>query len=385
MNTELLGKVGKCFFLLVLFSCFTFLFGLPALSTFLQANVMTHTSVETFMVGAKRKALAPAITFCPRSRSTMKNKRSSGWKNTSAKDQHVLEYQCGTKEKTAENILECIKNKTFDLNETILSAEMGLSKQNNLLENSNWEWDVSNTDDGRCYTFDSSLWLEANIENGALFFKLNNSLDYIIHIHDPSFFLLTTNPLTIPKLKISLDPRNYGGSRFYYMNYIRLTKHVKMNQETSPCRAGSEYSFLKCLKTSVSNKVGCRQDWDRLTNKEIPKCKTADQLVANEAIFYRFGQMEQRELVETTKCALPCEYMEYEKQGEHFKHGQSFGLGVIFATTEVLIMEDILVYPFLSFMAEFGGALGLFLGFSLNMLWDFCNWTISATRVGIFK
>ena len=129
----------------------------------------------------------------------------------------------------------------------------------------------------------------------------------------------------------------------------------------------------------------CRQDWDRLTDKEIPKCKTADQLVAIEAIFYRFGQMEQRELVETTGCALPCEYMEYEKQGEHFKHGQSFGLGVIFATTEVLIKEDILVYPFLSFMAEFGGALGLFLGFSLNMLWDFCNWTISATRVGIFK
>ena len=94
---------------------------------------MTHTSVETFTVGAKRKALAPAITFCPRSKSTMKNKRSSGWKNTSAKDQHVLEYQCGTKEKTAENILECIKNKTFDLNEIILSAEIGLSKQNNLL------------------------------------------------------------------------------------------------------------------------------------------------------------------------------------------------------------------------------------------------------------
>ena len=120
MNTELLGKVGKCLFLLVLFSCFTFLFGLPALSTFLQAKVMTHTSVETFTEGAKRKALAPAITFCPRSKSRMKNKRSSGWKNTSAKDQHVLEYQCGTKEETTENILECIKNKTFDLTSQII-------------------------------------------------------------------------------------------------------------------------------------------------------------------------------------------------------------------------------------------------------------------------
>ena len=32
--------------------------------------------------------------------------------------------------------------------------------------------------------------------------------------------------------------------------------------------------------------------------------------------------------------------------------------------------EEVLVYPFLSFIAEFGGCLGLFLGFSFMTIWD---------------
>ena len=32
--------------------------------------------------------------------------------------------------------------------------------------------------------------------------------------------------------------------------------------------------------------------------------------------------------------------------------------------------KEVEVYPFLSFVSEFGGALGLFVGFSFMMLWD---------------
>ena len=32
--------------------------------------------------------------------------------------------------------------------------------------------------------------------------------------------------------------------------------------------------------------------------------------------------------------------------------------------------EEVLVYPFQSFVAEFGGSLGLFLGFSFMTIWD---------------
>ena len=34
------------------------------------------------------------------------------------------------------------------------------------------------------------------------------------------------------------------------------------------------------------------------------------------------------------------------------------------------VEEEVLVFPFQSFLAEFGGALGLFLGFSFMTIWD---------------
>ena len=47
-----------------------------------------------------------------------------------------------------------------------------------------------------------------------------------------------------------------------------------------------------------------------------------------------------------------------------------------FASTEVTELEEVYTYPILSFLSELGGALGLFLGFSFLMIWDFSSWTI---------
>ena len=39
-----------------------------------------------------------------------------------------------------------------------------------------------------------------------------------------------------------------------------------------------------------------------------------------------------------------------------------------------MVEEEDWVYPELSFIAEFGGALGLFVGFSFYMIWDILEW-----------
>ena len=48
-----------------------------------------------------------------------------------------------------------------------------------------------------------------------------------------------------------------------------------------------------------------------------------------------------------------------------------FGIGMMFPSTEITLEEEEYVYPFISFVAEFGGALGMFLGFSFLMVLDF--------------
>ena len=44
----------------------------------------------------------------------------------------------------------------------------------------------------------------------------------------------------------------------------------------------------------------------------------------------------------------------------------SFG----YSNTEIVVHEEALLYPTESFLAEVGGALGMFLGFSFLGLWD---------------
>jgi hypothetical protein len=124
-------------------------------------------------------------------------------------------------------------------------------------------------------------------------------------------------------------------------------------------------------------------EWDRKSSDERPLCEHFEQVKKHEIFYQKLGNMEQKEVVETTGCALPCEYMEYQQQGLPYEHGDTFGLGIIFAITDVMLQQEILVYPLLSLIAECGGALGLFLGFSLNMLADFSIWTLK-TVLNIF-
>ena len=74
-----------------------------------------------------------------------------------------------------------------------------------------------------------------------------------------------------------------------------------------------------------------------------------------------------------TNCIKPCKYKEYKVVGENRQttlqsQDFSFSLWAISKNTEVKREE--LIYPFSSFLAEFGGILGLFLGFSFMSLWD---------------
>merc|ERR1712117_775105 len=82
------------------------------------------------------------------------------------------------------------------------------------------------------------------------------------------------------------------------------------------------------------------------------------------------SQVEEREVIKKTGCLPPCYYSEFtlveQVEGFYFE----YGMALAYATTEIKTMTEDWVYPGLSFIAEFGGALGLFLGFSFYMIWD---------------
>ena len=77
------------------------------------------------------------------------------------------------------------------------------------------------------------------------------------------------------------------------------------------------------------------------------------------------------DLVNLTGCLVPCTFNQYKMVNKPKKYGAlHFQLDLRFARNEVLEEEEAYVYGFVSFVSEFGGSLGLFLGFSFMMVWE---------------
>ena len=84
-----------------------------------------------------------------------------------------------------------------------------------------------------------------------------------------------------------------------------------------------------------------------------------------------------------TGCLKPCKYTEYSIGIQLYEESEDVTNVIISADPIISVKKEILVYPFTSLVAEVGGALGLFLGFSFLMLWDVLE--ILKVKVGTRK
>ena len=84
--------------------------------------------------------------------------------------------------------------------------------------------------------------------------------------------------------------------------------------------------------------------------------------------------MTKNELENATGCKPMCNYFEYEVlkvETDLSDQRQSrLGFELIWANNEVTTVQEVLAYDFLTLVSNFGGSLGLFIGFSFYMLWD---------------
>ena len=93
------------------------------------------------------------------------------------------------------------------------------------------------------------------------------------------------------------------------------------------------------------------------------------------------------EIFNLTGCLQPCRFLRYKKLSEvtddsikdHTDRNtiskvsdnvNKTYLQIKLASRKITVKTETLIFPLRSFISEFGGALGLFLGFSFIMLWD---------------
>ena len=82
-----------------------------------------------------------------------------------------------------------------------------------------------------------------------------------------------------------------------------------------------------------------------------------------------------REIWNLTNCKKPCHYNEYTLVRKFTKSSSKLGqeqcyLGIWVISPDTTVQAEVLLYPWTSLVAEFGGTLSLFLGFSFMTLWE---------------
>ena len=101
------------------------------------------------------------------------------------------------------------------------------------------------------------------------------------------------------------------------------------------------------------------------------QCTEFDQILHYEKTYLRIGKRRKHELSEITGCQVPCQYMDYKIVDSMVDRPTSMSqIKMLFASDEITVETEEFVYDLVSFIAECGGALGLFLGFSFFMIWD---------------
>ena len=347
--------VGKVVFIFILGIIFLLYFGYPSLVSYLAQETLIIEDYVKF-----KSEDPPAISIAVKKRTNF-----HGWKDDFKKMvvfNGTLEAFCN-KSKNFNESMHCIKDKTYKLSDVFEKLE---STHDNLNVPSFWTENIFSFVYGTVFNSAKPYRIGADWSRN-ISISLNNSLDYCIWIHDPQYFLTTFNPDTIPHVIIKLKQNQSTWL------YLKPVYHHLMNKPDHPCESSEAYSFTACVRNSISRKIGCRLVWDTWSSRDIPLCWTQDQLQQFEKEMYDINDnWEKSVLVEYTGCLTPCHYTQYTLANDPTTSYNSkyINLEMILSSTDILSRHEKRMYSFESFVAEFGGSLGLFLGFSFIMVWD---------------
>ena len=192
---------------------------------------------------------------------------------------------------------------------------------------------------------------------------------------DEKMFFLSSNPSIVPGFRIKL-----GNSESATNIFLRIVEHVKRNTAQRPCEENPGYSFTVCLQEAVQTLIGCSLPWT--TGRKLGICTSLEQFDAFEKIYHSMNDENPRNLGSKFGCKIPCKYREYildEKTEYRFNDNKGEQtVWITLSTPEVVIKQEKQIYEATSLVGDIGGSLGLFLGFSLLMVWD---WLQNAVEI----
>ena len=289
--------------LLVLFMVF---FGIPSIQKY-QDKETIFLSSEKLTNGIE----APAITII-----AVNNNTGYGWKTKNNQTSSAVARFTHTflldhcKEINQTDLETCISEDSFGLTDFLTAATFGmreLASSEGKLNRSSWKEDMDITANGRHFTWNPQKLISPELEH-FMFMTLFKNLNFFIFVHDPDFYVISTNPFGTGLALWEFE----GSSMTNQYQELTMIKQKKLNLVRRPCEEAKDYKFTTCVMESFAEKVGCRRPWDNWTRKDRAICTEREQFKQFDKEFELLMIAEVNKIERSTGCLKPCEYKEYK-------------------------------------------------------------------------
>jgi hypothetical protein len=157
-----------------------------------------------------------------------------------------------------------------------------------------------------------------------------------------------------------------------------LNEKSYLNKPTTPCIAEPNYSYRKCMFAFIARMSGCHLAWVSPHNEKYTPCISREQLLAyNEYLMFTINTPSAK-LERETGCLARCKYKEFSfiqksKEDITWKHNWSSSFFLEAERTMVKYEEELWAFDSDDTINGIGGALGLFLGWSLLDILSSCS------------
>ena len=150
-----------------------------------------------------------------------------------------------------------------------------------------------------------------------------------------------------------------------------LTQKTSLNKRSSPCTNDPGYSFSSCIRKYIATLVGCELDWFIQTKStNFPACSTRNHIIEFQNQAQRLHQASWHNLTSESGCQVKCTILEYhfkrnKEESVTWKQEWSSAFYLHAETTKERQEEEYWVFDANDALNGIGGALGLFLGWSI--------------------
>ena len=169
---------------------------------------------------------SPAVTIIP----PWKVEFKSGVNNIPA-------INCTNIHNTSEDVWKCILDITYNISDVILEES----------HEGSWRTELTDPHTGIYYSRNDLFNMSTSRKESYKIYINESICTCKIVLHDPDFFVINSNPATIPKI----IRQGEKGEDWFFQLYLELTEVSKMNLPDNPCEASPSHSLTKCIKEFV--------------------------------------------------------------------------------------------------------------------------------------